>query len=116
MTPLIAARQASLSIANSQSLLRLMPVQSVMPPNHLILCHPLLLPPSIPPNIRVFSNELVLRIRWPKYWRFSFSVSPSSEHSGLVSFRRDWLDLPADETGLGLRQFSLFLDKSGVVS
>ena len=90
-----AARQASLSITNSWSSLKLMSVESVMPSNHLIFCHPLLLEPSISPNIRVFSNESVLRIRWPKYWSFSFSISPSSEYSGLISFRMDWLDLLA---------------------
>ena len=94
-TPWTAARQASLSITNSQSLLKLMSIESVMPSNHLILCHPLLLPPSIFPSIRVFSNESVLRIRWPKYWNFSFSISPSSEYSGFVSFRIDWFDLLA---------------------
>ena len=80
-------------ITNSRSSLRLMSIDLVMPSNHLILCHPLLLPPSIFPNIRIFSNESVLRIRWPKYWSFSFSISPSSEHPGLISFRTDWLDL-----------------------
>ena len=89
-----AARQASLSITNSRSLLRLMSIGSVMPSNHLILCHPLLWP-SIFPSIRVFSNESALRIRWPKYWSFSFNISPSNEHSGLISFRMDWLDLLA---------------------
>ena len=89
-----AARQASLSIANSQSLLKLMSIESVMPSNHLILCHPLLLP-SIFPSIRVFSNESFLYIRWPKYWSFSFSISPSNEYSGLISFRMDWLDFLA---------------------
>ena len=93
VTPWTAARQASLSITNSQSLLKLMPIESVMPSNHLILCRPLLLPRSIFPSIRVFSNESVLRIRWPKYWSFSFSISPSNEYSGLLSFRMDWLDL-----------------------
>ena len=93
MTPWTAARQASLSIANSQSLLKLMPIESVMPSDHLIFCRPLLLPPSIFPVIRVFSNESVLRIRWPKYWSFSFNINPSSEHPGLISFRMDWLDL-----------------------
>ena len=93
VTPWTAARQASLSITNSWSLLKLMSIESVMPSNHLILCRPLLLPPSIFPNIRVFSNEPVLCIRWPKYWSFSFNSSPSSEHSGLISFRMDWLDL-----------------------
>ena len=90
-----AARHASLSITNSQSLLKLMSIESVMPSNHLILCHPLLLPPSIFPSIRVFSKESVLRIRWPKDWSFSFSISPSNEYSGLISFRMDWLDLLA---------------------
>ena len=94
-TPWTAACQASLSITNSQSLLKLMSIESVMPSNHLILCRPLLLLPSIFPNIRVFSNELVLRIMWPKYWSFSFSLSPSSEYSGLISFRMDWFDLLA---------------------
>ena len=89
-----AARQASLSISNS-SLLKLMSVESVMPSNHLILCHPLLLPPSIFPSIMVFSNESALWIRWPKYWSFSFSISPSNEHPGLISCRMDWLDLLA---------------------
>ena len=92
-TPWAAACQASLSITNSQSLLKLMSFESVMPSNHLIVCHPLLLPPSIFINIRVFSNELVLCIRWPKYWSFSFNISPSNEYSGLISFRMDWLDL-----------------------
>ena len=90
-----AARQASLSITISWSLIKLMSIESVMPSNHLILCHPLLFPPSIFPSIRVFSNESPLRIRWPKYWSFSFSISPSSEYSGLISFRMDWLDLLA---------------------
>ena len=90
-----AGRQASLSITNSRSLLKLMSIALVMPSNHLILCRPLLLLPSIFPRIRVFSNELVHRIRWPKYWSFSFSISPSYEYSGLISFRMDWLDLLA---------------------
>ena len=94
VTPWIAARQASLSITKSQSLLKLMPIESVMPSNYLILCHPLLLP-SIFPSMRVFSNESDLRMRWPKYWSFSFSISPSSEHPGLISFRMEWLDIPA---------------------
>ena len=89
------AHQASLSITNSWRLLKLMSIESVMPFNHLILCHPFLLLPSIFPSIRVFSNESVLRIRWPKYWSFSFSISPSNEYSGLISFRIDWLDLLA---------------------
>ena len=92
-TPWTAARQASLSFTNSWSLLKLMSIESVMPSNHLILCHPLLLPPSIFPNIRGISNESVLHIRWPKYW--SFSISPSNKYSGLISFRMDWLDLLA---------------------
>ena len=91
-TPWTAAHQASLSITNSQSVLKLMSIELVMPSNHLILCHPLLLLPSIFPSIRVFSNESVLCIRWPKYWSFSFSISPSDEHPGLISFRMDWLD------------------------
>ena len=95
MTPWTAACQASLSITNSWSLLKLMSVTLVMPSNHLILCHPLLLPPSIFPSIRVFFSESVLRVRWPKYWSFSFSISPSNEYSGLISFRIDWLDLVA---------------------
>ena len=94
-TPWIAAHQASLSITNSWSLLKLMPIKSVMPSSHLILCHPLLLLPPIPPIIRVFSNESTLHMRWPKYWSFSFSISPSNEHPGLISFRMDWLDLLA---------------------
>ena len=94
-TPWTAACQASLSITNSQSLLRLMSIESVMPCNHIILCRPLLLPPSIFPSIRVFSYEAALHIRWPKYCSFSFSISPSNEHSGLISFRIDWLDLLA---------------------
>ena len=89
------ARQASLSITNSWSLLKLMSIQSVMPSNHLILCHPFLLLPSIFPSIRVFSKESLLCIRWPKYWSFSFSISPSNEYSALISFRMDWLDLLA---------------------
>ena len=92
-TPWTAAQQASLSITNSQNLLKLMSIELVMPSNHLILCHPLPLPPSIFPRIRVFSNESALRMRWPKYWSFSFSISPSNEYSGLISFRMDWLDL-----------------------
>ena len=95
MTPWTAARQASLSITNSWSLLKLTSIELVMPSNHFILCHPLLLLPSIFPSIRVFSNQSVLLIRWPKYWSYSFSISPSKEHPGLVSFRMDWLDLLA---------------------
>ena len=90
-----AAHQASLSITNSRSLLKFLSTESMMPSNHLILCHPLLLLPSIFPSTRVFSNESVLRIRWPKYWKFSFNISPSNEYSRLISFRMDWLDLLA---------------------
>ena len=95
VTPWTAVRQASLSISNSQSLLKSMSIQSGMPSNHLILYHPCLFLPSIFPSIRVFSNESVLCIRWPKYWSFSFSISPCNEYSGLISFRMDWLDLLA---------------------
>ena len=95
MTPWTAARQASLSITTSQSSLKLMSIELVMPSNHLFLCHALLLPPSIFLSIRVFSNESALHIRWPKYWSFSFNISPSSEYSALISFRMDWLDFPA---------------------
>ena len=94
-TPWIAAHQASLSITNSWSSLRLMCIESVMPSSHLILCCPLLLLPPIPPSIRVFSNESTLRMRWPKYWSFSYSIIPSKEHPGLISFWMDWLDLLA---------------------
>ena len=104
-TPWTAACQASLSITNSWSLLKLMSIESVMPFNHLILCCPLLLLPSIFPSIRVFSNESVLHIRWPKYWSFRVSISPSNEYSGLISFRMDWLDLLAvQETLKSLHQ------------
>ena len=113
-TPWTAARQASLSITNSQSLLKLMFIESVMPSNHLILCRLLLLLPSIFPRIRVFSNDSVLHIRWPKYWSFSFSFSPSNEDSGLISFRIDWFDFLAvqgkeesEKTGLNLNFQSL---------
>ena len=94
-TPWTAAHQVSLSVTNSWSLLKLMSIELVMPSNHLIFCFPLLLPPSIFPSIRVFSSESVLRVRWPKYWSFSFSISPSNEYSGLISFKMDWLDLLA---------------------
>ena len=94
-TPWIAARQASLSITNSRSSLRLTSIESVMPSSHLVLCRPLLLLPPIPPSIRVFSNESTLCMRWPKYWSFSFSIIPSKEIPGLISFRMDWLDLLA---------------------
>ena len=99
-TPWTAAGQASLSITNSRGLLKLMSIESVMPSNHLILCCSLLLLPSIFPSIRVFSNESVLHNRWPKYWSFSFSISPSNEHSGLICFRMDWLDLLAVQATL----------------
>ena len=94
-TPWTAAHQVSLSFTNSRNLLKVMPIKSMMPSNHLILCHPLLLLSSIVPSIRVFSSESVLRMRWPKYWSFSFSLSPSNEYSELISFRTDWLDLLA---------------------
>ena len=99
-TPWITACQASLSITNSRSLLTLMPIELVMPSSHLILCRPLLLLPPIPPSIRVFSNESTLLMRWPRYWSFSFSISPSNEHPGLISFRMDWLDLLAVQATL----------------
>ena len=95
VTPWTATCQASLSITNSRSLLKFMSIGLVLPSNHLILCHPVLLPPSIFPSIKVFSNKSVLHIRWPKYWSFSFNISPSNEHPGLISFRMDWLDLLA---------------------
>ena len=104
-TPWTAARQASLSITNSWSLPKPMSIESVMPSNYLILCHPLLLPPSIFPSIRVFSNESALHIRWPKYWSFSFNISASSEHPGLISFRMDWLDLLAVQGTLKSRMW-----------
>ena len=94
-TPWVTARQASLSITNSRSSLKLMSIELVMPYSHLILCHPLIFLPPIPPSIRVFSNELTLHMRWPKYWSFSFSISPSNEHPGLISFRMKWLTLLA---------------------
>ena len=94
-TPWIAACQASLSITNSRISLKFKSIESVMPSSHLILCHPLFLLPPIPPSIRVFSNESALHMKWPKYWSFSFSIIPSKEHSGLISFRMDWLDLLA---------------------
>ena len=103
VTPWTAAHQASLSITNSRSLLKL--IESVMPSNHLILCRPLLLLPSIFPSIRVFSNESALRIRWPKYWSFSFNISSSNEYSGLISFRMDWLDLLTVQGSLNLLQY-----------
>ena len=105
VTPWIAARQASLSITNSQSSPKLLFLESVMPSSHLILCRPLLLLPPIPPSIRVFSNESALRMRRPKYWSFSFSIIPSKEIPGLISFRMDWLDLLAESKGLS-RVFS----------
>ena len=100
MTPLIAPCQASLSITNSQRSLKLMSKESVMPSSHLILCHPLLLLPPIPPSIRVFSNEPTLCMTWPKYWSFSFSISPSNEYSGLIAFRIHWFDLLAVQGAL----------------
>ena len=107
-TPWIAARQASLSITNSRSSLRFTSIESVMPSSHLILCHPLLLLPLIPPNIRVFSNESTLRMRWPKYWSFSFSISPSNEYLGLVTFRMDWLDLQHHSSKASILRCSAF--------
>ena len=112
-TPWTAARQASLSITNSGSLLKLMSIELVMPSNDLILCHPLLLLPSIFPSIRVFSNQSDLHIRWPKYWSFSFSISPSNEYSGLISFRTDWFDLLASK-GLS-RVFSNHSSKASIL-
>ena len=104
-TPWTAAHQASLSITNSRSPPKSMSIESVIPPNHLILCYPLLLLPSIPPGIRAFSNESALHIRWPKYWSFRFSIRPFNEHPGLFSFRMDWLDLLAVQGTLkSLRQ------------
>jgi len=105
VTPWISARQASLSITNSPSLPKTMSIVSVMPSNHLILCHPLLLLPSIFPNIRVFSEESAIHIRWPKYWSFSFNISTTNEHPRLISFRMDWLDLAVQETLKSLLQY-----------
>ena len=124
MTPWTAARQASLSIPNSQSLLKLMSIESVMPSCHLIICCPLLRPPSLFPSIRVFSNESVLRVGWPKYWSFSFSISPSNEYLGLIFFRIDWLDLLAvqetsrvsSNTTVQKHQFRLIFLKSALYS
>ena len=106
--PWTAAHQASLSFTISQSFFKLISIESVMPSNHLILCHPLLLPPSVSPSIRVFSNESVLHIRWPKYWSFSFSIRPSSEYSGLISFKIDWFDLLAVQGTLKNRKHQFF--------
>ena len=117
-TPWIAARQASLSITNSRSSLRLMSIELVMPSSHLILRCPLHLLPPIPPSIRVFTNESTLYMRWPKYWSFSFNISPSNEHPGLISFKMDWLDLPAVQgTHKSLLQHnsSKALDRKSVV-
>ena len=113
VTPWAAARQASRSITNSRSLLKLMSIESMMPSNHLILCHPLLLLPSVFPSISVFSNESALRIKLSKFWSFSFSISPSSEHSGLISFRMDWLNLLAAQGTLKslLQQYGPLLAK-----
>ena len=113
-TPWIAACKASLSITNSQSLRKLMSIDLVMPSNHLILCHPLLLLPSVFPSIRVFSNESALCIRWPKFWSFSFSISPFNEYSGLISFRIDWLDLLAVQ-GTVLSLFQHHSSKSSIL-
>ena len=107
VTPWNAACQASLSISNSWSLFKLMSIESVMPSNHLILHCPLLLPLSIFPSIRVFSNESVLYIRWPKYWSFSFNISPSNDYSGLISFRMDWLDFLVVQVKLSSRSYTL---------
>ena len=104
VTPQTAARQASLSIANSQSLLKLMSIELVMPSNHVILCPPLLFLPKVLPSVKVFSKESVLQITWPKYWSFSFSISPSNEYSGLISFRMDWFDLAVQGTFKSLLQ------------
>ena len=114
--PWTAARQASLSVTNSRSLLKLISIESVMPSSHPILCRPLLLLPSIFPSIRVFSNESALRIRWPKYWSFSFSISPSSEYSALISFRIDRLDLLAVLQGLAETLLSLLQHQSSRAS
>ena len=112
VTPWTAACQASMSITNSQSLLKLVSIELVMPSNHLILCLPLLLLPPIPPSIRVFSNESALCIRWPKYWSFSFNISPSNEHLGLISLRMDWLDLLAVQGTLkSLLQYHQLIQK-----
>ena len=115
-TPWITARQASLSITNSRSLLKLMPIKSVMPSSHLILCRPFLLLPPVPPSIRLFSNESTLHMRWPKYWSFSFSISASNEHPGLISFRMDWLDLLAVQGTLKslLQHFSKSINSSAL--
>ena len=114
MTPWTAARQATLTITNSRSLLKLTSIESVMPSNHFILCHPLLRPPSIFPSIRVFSNQSFLCIRWPKYWSFSFSISPSNEYSGLISFRMDRLDLLAVQ-GTLKNLFQLHSSKASIL-
>ena len=113
-TPWTAARQASLSITNSQSLPKLMSIESVMPSNHLILCRPLLLLPSIFPSIRVFSNESALCIRWPKYWSFSFNINPSNEHLGLISFRMDWLELLASK--MAIKSLITYRTNTGLIS
>ena len=112
VTPWTVACQASLSLTNSQSLPKLLSIELVMPSNHLILCRPLLLLPSVFPSIRVFSNESALRIKWPKYWSFSFSISPSNEHPGLISFKMDWLDLLSVQGTLK----SLFQHHSSIAS
>ena len=107
-TPWIAARQASLSITNSQSSLKLTCIELVMPSSYLILCRPLLLLPPMPPSIRVFSNESTIHMRWPKYWSFNFSIIPSNEHLGLISFRMDWLDILSVQECRGRKKFVLF--------
>ena len=114
--PWTTAPQASLSITNSWRLPKLMSIELVMPSSHLILCRPLLLPPSILPSIRVFANESALRIRWPKYWSFSFNISPSSEHSGLISFRMDWLDLLTVQGTLSQESFEHRISKAACCS
>ena len=108
VTPRTAAHQASLSITNSRSLLKLMSIELAMSSNHLILCHPFLLLPSSFPSIRVFSNKSILRIKWPKYWSFSFSICPFNEYSGLISFRIDWLDLAAVFSNTTVRKHQFF--------
>ena len=111
--PWIAAYQASLSITNCRSSLKLVSIESVMPSSLLILCHPLLLLPPIPPGIKIFSNESTLCMRWPKYWSFSFSISPSSEHPGLISFRMDWLDLLAAGLLSDKKDVNLHMERAG---
>ena len=116
VTPWITAHQASLSITNSRSSLKLMSIESVMPSSHLILCCPLLLLPPIPPSIWVFSNESTLCMRWPQYWSFSFGISPSNEHIGLISFRMDWLDLAVQGTLKSLLQHHIYAECQSINS